>query len=172
MIDYLPVKSTALTTAEAAHLLRRATMGPTQAEITTFTGVSADLAIQTLINNINYLSSPPVDLNDTKTTVGQQYVNSSYNSVLARNFDFRYFYKHWWINIMTLQGGNPSIVDKLTLFWQNHFVITEAGVDEYRAIYQYFNLIRSVWWSITYKEEAFWVILEIWSIKFRLTPPC
>ncbi len=143
MIDYLPVKTAALTVAEAAHLLRRATMGPTQAEITTFTGVSADLAIQTLINNINYLPSPPVDLNDTKTTVGQQYVNNAYDSTLARNFDFRYYYKHWWINMMATQGGNPSIVDKLTLFWQNHFVITEEAVDEYRAIYQYFSLIRN-----------------------------
>lgn len=143
MIDYLPVKTSALTTAEATHLLRRATMGPTQAEITTFTGVSADLAIQTLINNINYAPSPPVDLNDTKTTVGQQYVNSSYDSTLARNFDFRYYYKHWWINMMASQGVNPSIVDKLTLFWQNHFVTTEEAVDEYRAIYQYFSLIRN-----------------------------
>ena len=143
MIDYLPVKTTALTQAEAAHLLRRATMGPTQTEITTFTGVSADLAIQTLINNINYLPSPPVDLNDTKTTVGQQYVNSVYDSALGRNFDFRYYYKHWWINMMAAQGGSPSIVDKLTLFWQNHFVTTEEAVDEYRAIYQYFSLIRN-----------------------------
>lgn len=143
MIDYLPVKATALTTAEAVHLLRRATMGPTQAEITTFTGISADLAIQTLINNINYLPSPPVDLNDSKTTVGQQYVNSSYDSTLGRNSDFRYYYKHWWINMMATQAGNPSIVDKLTLFWQNHFVTTEAAVDEYRAVYQYFSLIRN-----------------------------
>ena len=143
MIDYLPVKTTALTQAEAVHLLRRATMGPTQTEITTFTGVSADLAIQTLINNINYLPSPPVDLNETKTTAGQQYVNSVYDSALGRNFEFRYYYKNWWINMMATQGGNPSIVDKLTLFWQNHFVITEEAVDEYRAIYQYFSLIRN-----------------------------
>jgi uncharacterized protein (DUF1800 family) len=143
MIDYLPVKTTALTVAEATHLLRRATMGPTQAEIAMFTGVSADLGIQTLINNINYLPSPPVDLNETKTTVGQQYINSAYDSVLARNFDFRYYYKHWWINMMASQGGNPSIVDKLTLFWQNHFVTTEEAVDEYRAIYKYFSLIRN-----------------------------
>ena len=141
MIDYLPVKTIALTRAEATHLLRRATMGPTQAEITAFTGVSADLAIQTLINNINYAPSPPVDLNDTLSTVGQQYVNVAYSS--TRNFDYRYYYKHWWINMMASQGGNASIVDKMTLFWQNHFVTTEEAVDEYRAIYQYFNLIRN-----------------------------
>ena len=42
-----------LTTAQAAHLLRRATLGPTQAEITSFTNLSATAAIQNLINNIN-----------------------------------------------------------------------------------------------------------------------
>ena len=132
-----------LTTAQAAHLLRRATLGPTQAEITSFTNLSATAAIQNLINNINYIPSPPVDLNETKTTVGQEYVNSVYDSTLGRNFDFRYYYNHWWINMMAKQGGNPSIIDKMTLFWQNHFVTTEATVDEYRAIYKYFMKVRS-----------------------------
>ena len=132
-----------LTAAEAAHLLRRATFGPTQTEITNFTGLSASTAIQNLINSINYIPSPPVDLNDTKTTVGQEYVNSVYDSTLGRNFDFRFYYKYWWTNMMAAQGGNPSIIDKMTLFWQNHFVTTEANVDEYRAIYKYFLKVRS-----------------------------
>jgi uncharacterized protein (DUF1800 family) len=131
-----------LTVAQAAHLLRRATFGPTQTEITNFTGLSAATAIQNLINNINYIPSPPVDLNETKTTVGQEYVNSVYDSTLGRNFEFRYYYNHWWINMMAKQGGNPSIIDKMTLFWQNHFVTTEAAVDEYRAIYKYFMKVR------------------------------
>jgi uncharacterized protein (DUF1800 family) len=132
-----------LTAAQAAHLLRRATFGPTNSEIKTFTGLNASVAIQNLINSINYIPSPPVDLNDTKTTVGQEYVNSSYDSTLARNFEFRYYYNHWWINMMATQGGNPSIIDKMTLFWQNHFVTTESAVDEYRAIYKYFMKVRS-----------------------------
>jgi uncharacterized protein (DUF1800 family) len=132
-----------LTTVQAAHLLRRATFGPTQTEITNFTGLGASTAIQNLISNINYIPSPPVDLNDTKTTVGQEYVNSVYDSVLNRNFDFRYYYKYWWTNMMAAQGGSPSIIDKMTLFWQNHFVTTEATVDEYRAIYKYFMKVRS-----------------------------
>ena len=132
-----------LTAAEAAHLLRRATFGPTQTEITNFTGLNASTAIQNLINSINYIPLPPVDLNDTKTTVGQEYVNSVYDSTLGRNFDFRFYYKYWWTNMMAAQGGNPSIIDKMTLFWQNHFVTTEANVDEFRAIYKYFMKVRS-----------------------------
>ena len=45
--------------------------------------------------------------------------------------------------MMAAQGGNPSIIDKMTLFWQNHFVTTEANVDEFRAIYKYFMKVRS-----------------------------
>jgi uncharacterized protein (DUF1800 family) len=132
-----------LSVSQAAHLLRRATFGPTQTEINLFTGLGATTAIQNLINNINYIPSPPVDLNDTKTTVGQEYVNSVYDSTLGRNFEFRIYYKYWWINMIAAQGGNPSIIDKMTLFWQNHFVTTQSGVDEFRAIYKYFMKIRS-----------------------------
>lgn len=132
-----------LTVSQAAHLLRRTTFGPTQTEIFNFTGLDASTAIQNLINSINYIPSPPIDLNETKTTAGQEYVNSTYDSVLGRNFEFRYYYNHWWINMMALQGGNPSIIDKMTLFWQNHFVTTESTVDEYRAIYKYFMKVRS-----------------------------
>ncbi|MES2518822.1 MAG: DUF1800 domain-containing protein [Bacteroidota bacterium] len=132
-----------LTAAQAAHLLRRATFGPTQTEINNFTGLDATTAIQNLISAINYIPSPPVDLNETQTTAGQEYVSSVYDSTLGRNFDFRYYYKYWWINMMAKQGGSPSIIDKMTLFWQNHFVTTEATVDEYRAIYKYFMKVRS-----------------------------
>jgi uncharacterized protein (DUF1800 family) len=131
-----------LTASQAAHLLRRATFGPSQSNITAFTGVSATTAIQTLIDNIALNPTPaPVDLDSSKATAGQPYVNTSYDD--TRNFDFRYYYKYWWTNIMATQSNNPSILDKLTLFWQNHFVTTEEVVDEYRVIHQYFMLIRN-----------------------------
>ena len=130
-----------LTAAQAAHLLRRATIGPTQAEIASFTNLSATTAIQNLISNINYTPDPPIDLDSTQNTAGQEYVSLSYSG--TRGGDYRYFYKLWWLNMIMKQGGNPSIADKLTLFWQNHFVTTQDVVDEYRAIYKYFTLIRN-----------------------------
>lgn len=130
-----------LTAAQAAHLLRRTTFGPTQAEITSFTDLSATMAILNLINNINYVPDPPVDLESTSATAGQEYVTVSYNGNRGR--DYRYYYKFWWLGMITKQGGSPSMVDKLTLFWQNHFVTTIETVDEYRAIYKYFTLIRN-----------------------------
>ena len=129
-----------LTAAQAAHLLRRATMGPTQTEINTFTGQTATAAIQSLITNITS-PTPPVDLKDTLTTAGQSIVDKVYDT--NRNFDYRIYQKYWWINLMAKQGGNPSIQEKLTLFWQNHFVTTSDAVDENRAVFKYFTLIRN-----------------------------
>ena len=130
-----------LTAAQSAHLLRRATFGPTQAEITAFTNLSATSAIENLISAINYVPTPPVDLDDNRPSAGREFVTVSYDGNRGR--DYRYYFKYWWVNMMTVQGGNPSIADKLTLFWQNHFVTIGETVDEYRAVYKYFMLIRN-----------------------------
>jgi uncharacterized protein (DUF1800 family) len=131
-----------LTVAQATHLLRRATFGPTQNHISAFTGVSAGLAIQTLINNINYNPAPPVDLNIAMTaTAGQPYIGLNYDG--NRDGDFRNYLRNWWIGLMTAQTNNPSLAEKLTMFWQNHFVTEHPDVNEHRAVYQYLKLIRT-----------------------------
>jgi Protein of unknown function (DUF1800) len=131
-----------LSVAQATHFLRRTTFGPTQSHISTFTGVGAGLAIDTLINNINYTPAPPVDLNIAMTTtVGQPYIGTVYDS--TRNGDYRSYIRNWWIGLMSAQTNNPSLAEKLTMFWQNHFVTELPDVDEHRAVYQYFNLIRT-----------------------------
>jgi uncharacterized protein (DUF1800 family) len=133
-----------ITAKQAAHFLRRTTFGPTQAHIAAFTGVNAALATQTIIDNIANNPTPlPIDLDSTKATAGQTYIGINYDSTLNRNFDYRYYYKLWWLGMMATQNNFPSILDKMTLFWQNHFVTTEEAVDENRAIYQYFMLIRN-----------------------------
>jgi uncharacterized protein (DUF1800 family) len=130
-----------LTVAQAAHLLRRTTFGTTQNHISAYTGVSTSLAVQTLIDNINYNPALPVDLNSTKTTFGQPYVGLVYDS--TRNGDFRSYLRNWWIGLMSTQTNNPSLSEKLTMFWQNHFVTEHPDVDEHRAVYQYLSLIRT-----------------------------
>ncbi len=134
-----------LSVAQATHFLRRTTFGPTQNHISAFTGISAALAIDTLINNIALNpSGSPIDLNvslSPNPTVGQPYIGLPYNS--ARNGDFRNYIRNWWIGLMAAQTNNPSLAEKLTMFWQNHFVTELPDVDEHRAIYQYLTLIRT-----------------------------
>ncbi len=130
-----------LTAQTAAHLLRRATFGPTQTEITKFTGLTAAQAVGQLISNANYSPPPPVDLDKDKPTAGQPYLDKPFNG--DRNFDFGHYLRYWWLGLMTSQTAPPSLLDKLTLFWQNHFVTTREVVDDYRFVNRYLLLLRN-----------------------------
>ncbi|QHV93724.1 DUF1800 domain-containing protein [Spirosoma endbachense] len=140
-MPYLDPYTTPLTVEKAAHLLRRATFGPTQTELTNFTGLTASQAVQQLINNANYSPPPPVDIDSTKATAGQTYLDKPFNG--DRNFDFGHYLRYWWLGLMTSQTAPPSLLDKLTLFWQNHFVTTREVVDDYRFVNQYLLLLRN-----------------------------
>ncbi|MVM41825.1 DUF1800 family protein [Spirosoma sp. HMF3257] len=133
--------TTLLTAKTAAHLLRRATFGPTQSEIATFTGLTAAEAVQQLIANANYSPPPPVDLDSDQPTAGQTYLDKPFNH--ARDFDFGHYLRCWWLGLMTSQSAPPSLLDKLTLFWQNHFVTTRSTVGDYRFLNQYLLLLRN-----------------------------
>ena len=148
-MPYLDTHTTVLTAKTAAHLLRRATFGPTQGEITSFTGKTAAQAVQMLFLNINYNPIPPIDLDTTKANVGKPYLQSltapagqylPFNG--DRTFEYALFIKFWWLGQMSQQTGGPNLLDKLTLFWQNHFVTTREVVDDYRFVWSYLKLLR------------------------------
>ncbi len=130
-----------LTATTAAHLLRRATFGPTQAEIAAFTGLTAQQAVQQLINNANYAPPPPVDLDENSPTAGQPYINLPFNN--DRNFFLGHYLRLWWLGLMTAQATPPTLLEKLALFWQNHFVTTRTIVEDYRFLYRYIQLVRN-----------------------------
>ncbi len=140
-MPYLDTYTQPLTAKTAAHLLRRATFGPTQTEITGFTGKTAVQAVQLLIQNANVSPSPPIDLDSTKATAGQTYLDKAFNG--DRNFDYGTYIKWWWYGIMADQSNKPALLEKLTLFWQNHFVTTREVVDDYRFVWRYFQLLRT-----------------------------
>lgn len=138
-MPFLDTYSTPLTAQTAAHLLRRTTFGPTQAEITQFTGLTASQALTRLIDNANYALAP-VDVNDAKPTVGQPIATIPWDG--DRNSELGYFVAYWWLGVMLGQNQPVTLVDKLTLFWQNHFVTSRTEVDDYRFIWRYLKLLR------------------------------
>jgi uncharacterized protein (DUF1800 family) len=149
-MPYLDLYTQPLTPRTAAHLLRRATFGPTQAEITAFSasGQTATTAVQTLIANANYTPTQPVDLEITRSTAGQFYLQNATTSagqylpfVGANSTDYGNYIKYWWMNLM-IQPGATSLLDKLTLFWQNHFVTTRDAANDYRFVWSYLKLLR------------------------------
>ncbi|WP_310589630.1 DUF1800 family protein [Dyadobacter sp. CY351] len=127
----------------AAHLLRRATFGPTQQEIADFTGKTASEAIDILINNATFRAAPnpPIEMDETRADFGQSYLDKPFDG--GRNFAYTSYIQYWWIGLMTEQNNKPSVLEKLTAFWQNHFVVTSGTVLDYRLIFNYLNLLRS-----------------------------
>ncbi|WP_373513179.1 DUF1800 family protein [Persicitalea sp.] len=141
-MPYLDLKTQPLDSQQAAHLLRRATFGPTPSEITSFVGLTPAQAVQALLDNVSYVSTPPppIEFDETKPNAGQTYLDKPFNG--DRNFWFGTYIKYWWMGQMARQDVPPSLLDKLTLFWQNHFVTTREEVDDYRFLDRYLRLLR------------------------------
>ena len=141
-MPYLDVYQTPLDANTAAHLLRRATFGPTKQEIAAFTGLSAPQAVERLIANSTYHTSPPppVDLDETKPTAGQPFLTLPFNK--ERRSEWCYYIRYWWAALMADQSKPPSLLEKLTTFWQNHFVVPQGVVFDYRMTDSYMQLLR------------------------------
>jgi uncharacterized protein (DUF1800 family) len=140
---YLDTFQGPLSSSGAAHLLRRATFGPSKQEIAAFTGLLAVEAVDKLITNVvRYLAPPsPVDYESTSATFGQQFLQLPFNKSKIEVYN-RYL-NYWWIGQMADQTGYPSILEKLTAFWQNHFVVSSSVVQDYRMMFRYLQLIRT-----------------------------
>ncbi|KQS30686.1 DUF1800 family protein [Dyadobacter sp. Leaf189] len=139
---YLDTYTEVLDSAGAAHLLRRATFGPTQQEIKDFTGKTADEAVQILIANASRRRTPPppVEMDETRPDAGKPFITKPFD--LSRTYTYLNYVQYWWIGLMTEQTGYPSVLEKLTAFWQNHFVVNGSEVQDYRFTNQYLNLLR------------------------------
>jgi uncharacterized protein (DUF1800 family) len=141
-MPYLDKYNPLLTSRQAAHLLRRATFGPTPQEIKNFTGITAEEAVKRLFDNIALTASPPppVVMDEYSDIAGKTFLEKPFD--YQRRFEYSYFLKYWWIGLMADQNGNPSVLEKITSFWQNHFVTTHKVVEDYRYMYRYLTLLR------------------------------
>jgi hypothetical protein len=141
-MPYLDAYTDTLTSGTAGHLLRRATFGPAKSEILELTGKTAAQAVRILIENSSYSTSPPppVDMRDNLPDSGKPIMSLPFNS--ANNYWYGQFIKYWWIGLMNQPVGRPSVVEKLSMFWQNHFVTRFTDVEDYRYTYRYLQLVR------------------------------
>lgn len=121
-----------LSAVQAAHLLRRATLGPTPEQIKQFTGLKPDAAVQRLLAD-QPTPAPPLDPATGKTFVDQPFVE-------AMQGQHQNYTKGWWLGLMLNEG--VSVREKMVLFWQNHFVTTFAEVNDSRYMYTYNALLR------------------------------
>jgi uncharacterized protein (DUF1800 family) len=116
----------------AGHLLRRTTFGTSAALVKQFTGMKPLAALQVLLRD---MPEPPQPLlSDNGTT----FLDKPFNSDLQGRH--QQTVKAWWIGLM--QSRTDSIVEKLTLFWQNHFVTTFSVINDSRFMQRYLSLLR------------------------------
>ncbi len=130
---------------QAAHLLRRATFGPSIATINEAVEVGLDATIAQLFAELP-LPSPPINYDeeqDPYVPIGQTWVDSPYNDIKNVKGS-RWRSLRAWI-MMNIMEEEVSIREKLTLFWHNHFAVNT--VNDPRFIYRYFKLIRSNAWG-------------------------
>lgn len=123
---------------QAAHLLRRTTIGPTKEQIewaiengpaSTITALLADTP----------LPAPPINYGfdeDPFTPVGETWVDKPFQQEF-QGYRFASLYA-WTMGNMLEE--ELSIRETMTLFWHNHFVTAEINLP--KAVYQYITLLR------------------------------
>ena len=121
-----------LTALQAAHLLRRATFGPSAAQIKAFTGLMPAVALARLLAD-SPAPDAPLDV-----TTGKPFHDLPFDNML--DGPWRNYLKNWYTGQMVREG--VSLRETMTLFWQNHFVSTLATVGDARMMYRQNVLLR------------------------------
>ncbi|MBK7812688.1 MAG: DUF1800 domain-containing protein [Saprospiraceae bacterium] len=138
------------TRKEAIHLLRRATFGVKPSDVNAIVALGMNQAVNSILDTSNDpLPSPPLNVYSTAqepdptTAFGQTWVNAPVTTpippqyYIARTNTF----KAWWTGNIIHQKRN--ILEKISLFWFNHFPIESDAVTVAQVTYDYYKLIRA-----------------------------
>jgi uncharacterized protein (DUF1800 family) len=126
--------------AQAAHLLRRSLFGPTRTEILAAAGSNLTAVLNGLLTAPATAPDPPLNVSatDTSVPIGTTWTNQ----VFDQNFEGvrRTSLRDWWLGLQLNQA--TTLVEKMTLFWHNHFVIEFGDINDARMGYEYVRLLR------------------------------
>lgn len=125
--------------AQAAHLLRRTTFGPTKAEITTAIAQGQAATVNALLAN-QAPPDPPINPSvedDPYVPIGETWINAPLGGQDELNTYRVQSFRSW---IMQQAVADGSIREKMVLFWQNHFGLTFNG--NARVRYSWNALLR------------------------------
>ena len=123
----------------AKHLLERCLFGAKKSDIDSFSGLTVSQALDNLLAVLP-APSPPVNINpeDTGVPLGETWVDAP--DVQAFRSGRRKSLRSWWVGLIIGQG--TSLLEKMVLFWHNHFVTEVPAVNRPRYLYDYNALIR------------------------------
>ncbi len=135
--------------AEMLHLLRRTTFGANKTHVDALKTLSLTDAVNLLIDNPQFPVSSPLNIynNDYPDPQGCpfgtswiEFPGTNDSDAMLNAFRTKYTYKQWWIGLMINQ--QMHILEKLTLFWANHFSTQMEDFNYPKAIWQHFKKIR------------------------------
>lgn len=139
----------AWTTKEIAHLLKRTMFGAKKSDIDFFRSMTPSQAVDALLTvPLTPPTGPLKDYNNTGIAAGDADlsvpIGSTWSNTVTKdgvaNGHRMTSLKAWWIGLMLNQDRN--ILEKMTLFWHNHFATeaSEYGVATFG--YRYNSLLR------------------------------
>lgn len=128
---------------QAAHLLRRATFGPTHAQMKQAITDGLTGTINQLFTT-QPLPDPPIYFNfedDPEVPLGETWINTPENPEIDKlRSKRRQSMFAWTFKNMCESRASITITEKMILFWHNHFVASNPN--KARRFYQYYNLLR------------------------------
>ena len=140
------------TEKEMLHLLRRTTFGATKASVDQIKTMSVSAAVDFLIDNAAQPATKPVNVYTNPTDSGGCPFGTSWVDFAApdptdntirntlNNSRTNASFKPWWMGQMINQ--RTHILEKMTLFWANHFG-TSTGINNPKAIFQHYKILRT-----------------------------
>ncbi|MEO5682090.1 MAG: DUF1800 domain-containing protein [Chitinophagaceae bacterium] len=146
----LDLYTSTLSEKDLLHLLRRTTFGATTQSVNTLKSMTLVQAVDYLVDNPQIPNSYPVnvyqpwypDTQGCPFDTSWVYFNAPDNDdhVLAQN-RISYSFKPWWFGEMINQPTH--LMEKMTLFWANHFGAQTEDFNTPKAIFQHYNTLRT-----------------------------
>jgi len=137
------------TQTELQHLLKRTLFGASRADLNYFAGRTLPDVLSELLNPATVIPPPPVKEYTTSTTAtnpdtgiasGSTWVGDLNNDGTVQS-QRRASFKKWWMGLMINQ--DRSVLEKMTLFWHNHFATETNDVGNAQYIYRHHQLLRT-----------------------------
>ncbi len=137
------------TQTELQHLLKRTLFGASKSDLDYFAGKALPVVLSELLNPAAVIPPPPIKEYTTSTTattpdtaiaVGSTWVGDLNNDGTVQS-QRRASFKKWWMGLMINQ--DRSVLEKMTLFWHNHFATETNDVSNAQYVYRHHQLLRS-----------------------------
>ncbi|MFM1792264.1 MAG: hypothetical protein RLZZ252_618 [Bacteroidota bacterium] len=130
--------------AELMHLLRRSLFGVTMGDIKKFKGKTLTQVVDSLLSPAVTQPNPPVNyygnqVNDPNVPYGSTWVNAPLDPNVEPNR--KGGVKAWFWGLAAFQ--NADLLQKMVMFWHNHFAIQFLEIPDSRACYTYLKTVHT-----------------------------